>query len=198
MSCGARRCRDRARGLSPRRTEQALTCKYCEKPFTVTWSGIGRPPPCPDCAQRLRDEKQERQNLARRVEVDPVRRREINLRYALTKYGITPDQYRDMVAAQGNRCAICGEPPDPEGIKASSRLHVDHDHVTGKVRDLLCTRCNQGVGYFERDVELLLRAYEYVKRHRYPTVCCARFGNWAANPGTPGMGRHDPGCREAV
>lgn len=168
VSCSTRYCRDRARGLSPRKTDYELACKHCGKAFVVSWSGIGRPPSCPDCATRLAQEKQDRQNAARRLEtaVDPEARRAINLKYSLVRYGLTPDELAGMVAAQVNCCAICGEPPDPNGTKAASRLHVDHDHVTGRNRDLLCCRCNQGIGYFERDIDLFLKAYDYIKRHR--------------------------------
>jgi Recombination endonuclease VII len=89
-----------------------------------------------------------------------------NLRTNLRRYGLTPEQLAEKVAAQGNCCAICGEPPDPSGIKAASRLHVDHDHVTGVNRDLLCVRCNQGIGYFKDDPVLFRAAAEYIERHR--------------------------------
>jgi hypothetical protein len=71
-----------------------------------------------------------------------------------------------MLASQDGRCAICGDPPDPNGVRATSRLHVDHDHVTNQNRDLLCSRCNQGVGFFRDDPQLLRAAAEYIERHR--------------------------------
>jgi hypothetical protein len=73
-----------------------------------------------------------------------------------------------MVEAQRNRCAICGDEPVAGGVKAASRLHVDHDHATGKVRDLLCNRCNQGIGYFKDDPDLFAAAADYIRRHRTP------------------------------
>lgn len=71
-----------------------------------------------------------------------------------------------MLAEQDGRCAICGEPPDPNGVRASSRLHVDHDHTTGENRSLLCTRCNQGLGYFRDDPDLIEAAARYIRNHR--------------------------------
>src|SRR5438094_9480440 len=53
------------------------------------------------------------------------------------KFGISLEQYEEMLAKQGGVCAICGAPP-PEGTS----LHVDHDHETGEVRGLLCFPCN--------------------------------------------------------
>jgi len=107
----------------------------------------------------------ERKNIARRVSTNPARR-EVNLRSAIRRYGITYDEYLAMLESQGDRCAICGCMPDPNGIKAASRLHVDHDHLTGSVRQLLCGRCNQGVGCFVDDPTRLRLAAEYIERHR--------------------------------
>ena len=115
-------------------------------------------------ARQARPEVRERKNAARRVAADPSRR-EINLRRNLAQYGITPEEYRAMLAAQGGLCAVCGDEPPPGGIKASSRLHVDHDHATGKVRALLCTRCNRGIGYMRDRPDLLRLAAEYIERY---------------------------------
>lgn len=72
-------------------------------------------------------------------------------------YGITSDEYEEILEAQGYVCAICKSPPHREGKPNKQRLHVDHDHVTGKIRGLLCYHCNTGVGQF-RDLPVLLRA----------------------------------------
>ena len=64
----------------------------------------------------------------------------------LAQYGLTPEDYDRMLAAQGGRCAICGtDNPGGQG----NRLHVDHDHETGRVRGLLCQGCNARLGWFE-------------------------------------------------
>jgi hypothetical protein len=55
----------------------------------------------------------------------------------------------------------CGEPP-PE----SGSLHVDHDHESGRVRGLLCVRCNNGIGLFKEDPDLFERALTYVLAKR--------------------------------
>lgn len=62
-----------------------------------------------------------------------------------------------MLAAQGGLCAVCQE---------ALAVHVDHDHATGAVRDLLCFNCNGGLGQFRDDPELLRAAAAYVERHR--------------------------------
>lgn len=128
---------------------------------------MGSQPHCPACTVALAQESRQRKNAARRVEANPARK-QINLRDLLKKrYGLTLEQHAEMLVRQNGRCAICGDPPDPNGVRASSRLHVDHDHETGQNRELLCNRCNRGVGYFRDDPNLLRAAAEYIARHRH-------------------------------
>jgi hypothetical protein len=82
------------------------------------------------------------------------------------RYGITGADYAAMVVAQDNKCIICGDPSPTGGKLAMSRLHIDHDHVTKKVRALLCNHCNRGVGCFRDDPALLRAAAAYIDRHR--------------------------------
>jgi hypothetical protein len=70
-------------------------------------------------------------------------------------FGMTVDDYSAILAAQEGGCAICGDQPE-EG----QSFHIDHDD--GGVRGILCVRCNNGLGQFKDDPELLLRAAEYV------------------------------------
>jgi hypothetical protein len=65
------------------------------------------------------------------------------------RYGITSADYDRMVEEQGNRCAICKEFETAKKNGKVMRLHVDHDHATGKVRGLLCADCNHFVGWVE-------------------------------------------------
>ena len=115
-----------------------------------------------------RPEVRERKNASRRLATaaDPAKRREQNFRSALGRYGLTAEQHAAMLTAQDGRCAICGDPPNPNGIKAGSRLHVDHCHATGRVRALLCNSCNRGIGYFHDDAERMRKAAEYVTTHQ--------------------------------
>jgi hypothetical protein len=74
-------------------------------------------------------------------------------------YGITLDDYERMFEAQGGVCAICGE------VRPEERtLHVDHDHLTGEIRGLLCFRCNNAIGDFREEYELFVRAAAYLDR----------------------------------
>lgn len=80
-------------------------------------------------------------------------------RYKLKrKFGITIDEYNEMVEAQNGRCAICG--------CAVEVLVIDHDHRTGTVRALLCNGCNVGIGYFKENVDIMLAAISYLRFHK--------------------------------
>jgi hypothetical protein len=73
------------------------------------------------------------------------------------KFGLSLEQYEEMLASQNGGCAICGDPPE-EGTS----LHIDHDHDTGEVRGLLCVRCNNGLGQFKEEAELVRAAAAYL------------------------------------
>lgn len=77
--------------------------------------------------------------------------------YLLLTYGITSLQYEAMKLKQGG-CGICGK------VLRVKKYCVDHDHVTGKVRGLLCSRCNKGLGYFGDNLAGIKKAYEYLLR----------------------------------
>src|SRR3989442_7637556 len=67
-------------------------------------------------------------------------------------------RYAEMVRAKGGGCAICGNPPK------TRRLHVDHDHRTGKIRGLLCHRCNRALPNWISG-PWLWRALQYLSAH---------------------------------
>jgi hypothetical protein len=75
-------------------------------------------------------------------------------------YGITLDEYEGMLARQGGHCAIC--PSTLPGRSGRKYLYVDHCHDTGRVRGLLCGNCNDGVGRFRDNPELLRAAIRYL------------------------------------
>ncbi len=82
--------------------------------------------------------------------------------YHLGKYGITVEDYERLLLAQAGRCAICARAPDP-AERGNRTLHLDHDHKTGTIRDLLCFRCNNGLGLFRDNSELLRTAAAYLR-----------------------------------
>lgn len=78
-------------------------------------------------------------------------------------YGITHDEYEAMLARQKGRCAICGA-DTPRAAKP--HFAVDHDHVTGQVRGVLCHPCNTGIGQLQDDPNVIAAALKYVRKHR--------------------------------
>lgn len=68
-----------------------------------------------------------------------------------------------MVAAQGGLCAICRRPQTGRWKSRLKQLGVDHDHVTGEIRGLLCDGCNHGLGSFRNDPALLAAGIDYLK-----------------------------------
>jgi hypothetical protein len=75
------------------------------------------------------------------------------------RYGITPEQYEEMLGKQGGGCAVCGT-RFPGGN--STNFHVDHCHKTGRVRGLLCRKCNHALGLVDDDPELLRALADYL------------------------------------
>lgn len=76
------------------------------------------------------------------------------------KYGVGETEVRAMLKAQHGRCAICGKTPE-ENTKDKRRLVVDHNHKTGKVRGMLCHKCNLGLEWAEKD-EWITKALAYL------------------------------------
>jgi hypothetical protein len=83
----------------------------------------------------------------------------------LRKYGLTTEQYESMLAAQDGRCAICRQPETRTVHGVVSRLAVDHDHRTARVRGLVCHLCNRAIGLLQDDPDLLRAAAEYLDSH---------------------------------
>ena len=89
----------------------------------------------------------------------------------LKKYGLTQDQYDEILAAQGGVCAICKSPETHKYRGVVIQMPVDHDHAccdTNKKtcgecrRGIICHDCNAGIGYFNDDVERMQAAIEYL------------------------------------
>lgn len=80
--------------------------------------------------------------------------------YRLQKlFGLSVDEYDELLSTQGGVCRICGRPP------GKKRLSVDHDHATGRVRGLLCSQCNQMLGLGGDDPTVLEMAARYLREN---------------------------------
>ena len=125
-------------------TAQLQTCRTCDTPKPLSQFSFRR------------------DNQKHRTECKPCR----SNHSAATRYGVTVGEVQELVEAQGNRCAICDVHADdidhPQFIH--NPLVVDHDHVTGKVRGLLCPSCNLVLGHAKDSAVTLARAIEYLSQ----------------------------------
>jgi len=107
---------------------------------------------CKDCNKTYKNENREQVN---KVVKDWYQNK--GWEYRLQKeYGVPPGWYQQKYDEQQGECAICH--------KVLDKLVVDHNHVTGQVRDLLCQECNRSLGHVERP-EWLALALDYLQKH---------------------------------
>ena len=98
-------------------------------------------------------------NYAMKYRKDPKKKKE-RRRRDLYVYGLTYEEYEKLLEEQNNTCKIC------KGVSHNGKsLCVDHDHISGKVRGLLCDKCNRGLGCYNDDISLLLEAINYLSKN---------------------------------
>ena len=127
-----------SRETETRRAVYRSTCKVCQSVQAMQWFA----------------DNPERATLSRR-------------KFNLEKnYGLTVEEYERILANQGGVCAICrrDEPNEHGRTGKKFRLSVDHCHATGRVRGLLCQKCNRAIGLMDDSVDLLKRAIDYLER----------------------------------
>ena len=80
-------------------------------------------------------------------------------------FGISAEQYRELEAEQQGLCVCCGKPETAIDKRTgrARRLHVDHDHATGEIRGLLCSRCNLAIGCMKDDYTTAEAIAAYLK-----------------------------------
>jgi hypothetical protein len=121
-------------------------CKKCSMAATVAGNRKRRERD-PDYYARWHRER-------RRLVPEQYRRAELKRRF-----GISPEEYDSILAAQGGLCAICAGTPGGRW----KRFVVDHDHATGMIRALLCSRCNTALGHAQDSPTLLRRMAAYLE-----------------------------------
>lgn len=120
---------------------------------------------------RVYTDEQKSRNLEaqrKRRAKNPDRVREIGRkseqRRRLKRYGLTYDEYKNMLLSQNDLCAICGN------FKSHSReWHVDHCHETGLVRGILCHHCNLLLGNSKDSIDILKKAIKYLEKSKLNT-----------------------------
>ncbi|AOZ62806.1 endonuclease VII [Rhodococcus phage Yogi] len=147
------------------------TCKDCLAEGVTTRRPA--PHPGPRCTTHHRAVSQQRRATARE-------------RHITTTYGITEDEYQAIYELQGRRCAIC-QRAKGTGRK---RLSVDHDHETGMVRGLLCSKCNKDVlGHLHDEVDAFLRGAAYLTNPPAKEVLGCRIVPLTGAPVKPSTAR---------
>lgn len=132
------------------------TCTNCgsEKPTTDFPASYKRGPSswCKQCYSA--DHQRRRNGLM--FELDGIVRSGLQIR---RKYGLSPEAYTALYRAQDGLCAICHSRPE------GKLLVVDHNHLTGDIRELLCDACNWVIGHAREDRSILLSASDYLEKH---------------------------------
>ncbi|MFE5290330.1 endonuclease VII domain-containing protein [Nocardia sp. NPDC056611] len=164
-SCGA--CtKDWIRETRSRRTRtRESLCHECSESLS-TCSRCSRHLPF-DQFQKRAERKSGVRSICRDCSASEwaTRSPEYKTRLQLAKYGISWEQYQQMIADCDNRCAICGNHETELIYGELKALAIDHCHTTGQVRGLLCQACNQALGHMEDDPDRLIAAAEYLEKH---------------------------------
>jgi DNA-directed RNA polymerase subunit RPC12/RpoP len=120
----------------------------------AAWRAAGSPKEktCSDCGRNYH-------GYCARCYAKKNRKRLINAGLK-SRFGITLERFDEMIVAQCGRCSICGRP-----MTSGKGACVDHNHTTGKVRDLLCLECNHAIGLMKENPDRMRSAADYVERH---------------------------------
>lgn len=154
----------------------SMFCKGCEQELDVACFGKDRNTPtgftykCKECRNRKTREysrahghyKQRNSRHAdyrRNYYARPDVSRRVKNQQLQKTFGITIEQFDQLLAAQNGVCAICRQ---PERAKYNKNLAVDHCHDHGTIRGLLCSHCNRALGLFDDDFGRLLAAAYYI------------------------------------
>lgn len=117
----------------------------------------GLVPVCKECHSTASHLERQRENKRKRILAGSKEERQ----RVCSRYGITVDDYERLLKDQNGTCAICGNEETRIGTKS---LHIDHDHATGHVRGLLCSRCNSLLGFAREKPSILRKAIDYLVR----------------------------------
>jgi len=153
-------------------------CTKCGKEFPTTreyfvvdnrkLSGLGAE--CRICARKRgldyfrRNREKFYENNRRWMRLNPDKKKAHERRKHLRKYNLTIEGYNKISKNQNGLCAICGK-EEKVNRRGSTCLSIDHDHKTGEVRGLLCSRCNVALGLMNEDIKILKKAIIYLERN---------------------------------
>lgn len=127
-------------------------CKNCGDNYTLGVDG-GRHKYCSDlCAKRYHSNKWSGPGCR-----DPLKMKDLRLQ---REFGITLEEFNGRLEEQKFKCTCCSS-----ALSGGRDTHVDHCHRTGKVRDLLCSTCNQALGLVKERLEVLNNMIAYLRSH---------------------------------
>ncbi len=132
-------------------------CKGCFKARAAARYRANPEPAKARARQWSRDNPERVAERVRRYRASGRRKQNDRRSYLKRNYGISVEQYDALLAAQGGVCALCEKPP-----RSDIALHVDHDHATGRIRGLLCFRCNNALGDLGDDPDRMVAAAVYL------------------------------------
>lgn len=132
---------------TPENIDKRNRCKICYHNSCKTWRDKNRDKKNKDHREYYHNNKEK---VTKVIETSRLKR----------QYGMTFEKYDEMLSAQNNVCAICGN-----NETENKKFAIDHDHVTNKIRGLLCHKCNRGLGSFKDDIQILQNAVNYLKEH---------------------------------
>lgn len=136
----------------------AWRCRDCARRAIARW-----------CSANIEHQRDKARAQARKFRAaNPAYMRDYMRATRLKKRGLTVEQFNQMIAQQDGLCRICQIPlevsaTNKPGASRARQACVDHDHATGRLRAILCTRCNRGVGMFDDDPELMAKAMAYLR-----------------------------------
>ena len=152
------------------KSQRLNTCKDCKRAVNKKWRDEN-PATVSKLHKEYREEiKSDPVKYAEYLERKKVESRSDNglTRHYKSKFGLTVDDVRSMLSKQNGLCANIGCSQDiylrPEN--GQKKAVVDHCHTTGKVRGMLCTRCNSFLGYLEKDKNLVPGLMDYLNKSK--------------------------------
>lgn len=144
-------------------------CTKCgqDRPLDEYYNkGRGKTSRCKTCIDAKNREWYARNPTRRRKYSAKYRSRQPDYRWfdhTLRKYGVDEQEYNRLLTSQNGVCAICKRPESRMLRGKVRRLGVDHDHLTLKVRGLLCDDCNNGIARLGENIEVLQSAIRYLE-----------------------------------
>jgi len=138
-----------------------LICPVCKNEFVMHKAQFNNSQKY--CSSKCRDKRRNKNKINQTKDERDAYRKDWHLR---KHYSITLKEFEERWKKCGQKCSICDReltlPIKSKGQK-SSCVVIDHNHKTNKMRGLLCSKCNKGLGLFNDDYNLLQKALEYIK-----------------------------------